>query len=77
MTVQQLRQLLHLSGLLCSHLSSYTPSPSLSSPLSPQLRVYSWRSVRQQLEESKDCFLEMAVSVSREEKILLPKILDW
>ena len=57
---------------------SHPSIPSLS-PLCPshQLRVYSWRTVRQELEEAKDCFLEMAVSVTKEHKIVLPKILDW
>ncbi|GJP54319.1 hypothetical protein CLOM_g13421 [Closterium sp. NIES-68] len=43
----------------------------------PALRVYSARSVHAELEEAKDNFLEVAIGMSRDDRIILPKILDW
>ncbi|CAI7795380.1 unnamed protein product [Closterium sp. NIES-54] len=43
----------------------------------PALRVYSARTVHAELEEAKDNFLEVAIGMSRDDRIILPKILDW
>ncbi|CAI5504574.1 unnamed protein product, partial [Closterium sp. Naga37s-1] len=42
----------------------------------PALRVYSARTVHAELEEAKDNFLEVAIGMSRDDRIILPKILD-
>lgn len=45
--------------------------------LGAQVRVYQAATVDEDLEEARECFLEMAVGMNSEDRIVLPKILEW
>ncbi|CAI7908382.1 unnamed protein product, partial [Closterium sp. NIES-54] len=67
------------------HRSSWqlqSPHPNVSFALcsgtfsAPLLKVFSPRTVRAELEEAREGFLELAVGLSRDNRLVLPKILD-
>ncbi|KAI9394737.1 hypothetical protein POPTR_005G136350v4 [Populus trichocarpa] len=54
-----------------------TFSPSYGSWSSPAVRVYTASQVEEELEAAKRDYLQATVGISRTNKLIIPKLLDW